>query len=82
MLIKQIIHNGVMNMKKKIDEKILKYMNTNLDEKLLTRFPDTKGEVLTPIIGKNLSQIEETEDKQEKMEGILQIILLLVLQYK
>lgn len=76
-------------MKKNLDEKVLKYMNTNelskikkLDEKLLTRFPDTKGEVLTPIIGKILSQIEETEDKQEKMEGILQIILLLVLQYK
>jgi hypothetical protein len=74
--------------KKNLDAKVLKYLTTNeatemkkkINEKM-TRFPDSKGEVLSPIIMKILSRIEESEDQQEKLEGILQIILLLVLQY-
>ena len=74
--------------KKNLDEKVLKYLTRNevseikkkIDEKL-TRFPDSKGEILSPIIVKILQRIEESEDQQEKLEGILQIILLLVLQY-
>ena len=74
--------------KKNLDEKVLKYLTRNevseikkkIDEKL-TRFPDSKGEILSPIIVKILQRIEDSEDQQEKLEGILQIILLLVLQY-
>jgi hypothetical protein len=72
-----------------LDETVLQYLDMNessktkkkiIDEKF-TKYLDDKEELITPVINRILQKIKESgEDRQVKLDGILEI-LLLVLQY-
>jgi hypothetical protein len=75
--------------KRSLDETVLQYLDMNegsetknkiIDEKF-TKYLDDKEELITPVINRILQKIKDSgEDRQVKLDGILEIILL-VLQY-